>query len=232
MAEPEGTGIGTLNEGPLHAELKQWYARPGDELEVRLDGYVIDIVRDDLLIEVQTGNFYPVRDKLRELIDQHPVRLVYPLARQKWLLKLPENGEGEPSRRRSPKHCTELDASVELVHMPRLLAHPNFSLHIVLIHMEEVRRREPGRAWRRRGWVIQKSRLLDVVKTRLLETPAQMADLLPHEMEEPFGTADLAEHGNISRSVAQKACYCLRKMGSIERVGRRGNAYLYRICKS
>ena len=45
--------IGTLNEKPLHAGLKEWVARPGDAFEQPVDGYVIDIVRDDLLIEIQ-----------------------------------------------------------------------------------------------------------------------------------------------------------------------------------
>ena len=49
--------IGLINEKPLHASLKQWYARPGDRFEVPVDGFVIDIVRDNLLIEIQTRNF-------------------------------------------------------------------------------------------------------------------------------------------------------------------------------
>jgi hypothetical protein len=47
-------GIGQLNEKALHASLKQWYARPGDRFEVAVGGFVIDIVRAELLIEIQT----------------------------------------------------------------------------------------------------------------------------------------------------------------------------------
>ena len=54
--------IGMLNEGSLHASLKRRYARPGDDFEVSIEGFVIDIVRargepDELLIEIQTGSF-------------------------------------------------------------------------------------------------------------------------------------------------------------------------------
>jgi hypothetical protein len=31
------SGIGLLNEKPLHASLKQWYARPGDRFEVPVE---------------------------------------------------------------------------------------------------------------------------------------------------------------------------------------------------
>jgi hypothetical protein len=37
------------------ASLKKWYAQPGDRFEVPVDGFVIDIVRDDLLLDIQTG---------------------------------------------------------------------------------------------------------------------------------------------------------------------------------
>jgi hypothetical protein len=40
--------IGTLMETSLHAALKEWYAQPGDRTEVPMDGYVIDLVRDEL----------------------------------------------------------------------------------------------------------------------------------------------------------------------------------------
>ena len=51
-----------LNEGSLHASLKRHYAKNGDEFEVPLDGFVIDILRrrdevDELLVEVQTSSF-------------------------------------------------------------------------------------------------------------------------------------------------------------------------------
>ncbi len=36
------SGIGLLNEKPLHASLKEWYAQPGDQFEVPVDGFVID----------------------------------------------------------------------------------------------------------------------------------------------------------------------------------------------
>jgi hypothetical protein len=37
--------IGTLNEGALHAQLKEWYRRPGDLLEQVTGGFVVDLVR-------------------------------------------------------------------------------------------------------------------------------------------------------------------------------------------
>ena len=49
--------VGTLREKPLHADLKHWYAEEGDLVEEPVGGYVIDLVRDGLLIEIQTRSF-------------------------------------------------------------------------------------------------------------------------------------------------------------------------------
>jgi len=227
MADENGSQIGTLNENPLHAGLKEWYAEPGDRVEVGVDGYVVDIIRDELLIEIQTGSLYPIRAKLRELVKDHPVRLVCPLARDKYIVKLPKAEGQERTRRKSPKHCRVVDLFEELVTMPDLLQHTNFGIEAVLTEEEEVRRHEAGRAWRRRGWVIQERRLLQVVEHHLFEKPGEMVRLIPADVEQPFTTADLSESLDIRRRLAQKMAYCLRNMGAITQVGKDGNAYLY-----
>ena len=79
--EGEIPAIGTLNEGALHAQLKNWYQRPDDRIERVVDGFVVDLIRGDLLVEIQTGSFAPLRRKLELLTRQHPVRLVAPVPR-------------------------------------------------------------------------------------------------------------------------------------------------------
>ena len=86
MSAAQSNGINTYNEKSLHAALKQVYALPGDQLEVNVDGYIIDLVRGDLLIEIQTGSFSPLKNKLARLVDTHPLRLVYPVPLEKWIL--------------------------------------------------------------------------------------------------------------------------------------------------
>ena len=219
--------ISTLNESPLHAALKAWYALPGDRLEVEVEGFIIDIVRDELLIEIQTGNLSSLKRKLPALADGHQVRLVVPIPREKWIVRLAEDGRGTLGRRRSPKRGQIEDIFGELVSLPQLLAHPNFSLEVLLTQEEELRRYDGTRAWRRRGWVTQERRLLEVVGQRRFSTPGEMAELLPPGLEEPFSTANLATAVARPRRLAQRMAYCLREMGEIEAVGKQGNAILY-----
>ena len=219
--------ISTFNEKPLHAALKAWYARPGDRLEARVDGFIIDIVRDGLLIEIQTTGLASLKRKLCALVDDHHVRLVYPIPREKWIVKLAEDDHSAPSRRKSPKRGKIEDLFGELVSFPKLLAHPNFALDALLIQEEEIRRYDGKRGWRRRGWVTQERRLLQVVDQRRFSTPGDLGELLPLDLGEPFTTSDLARAIARPRRLAQRMAYCLREMGEIKAVGKQGNAILY-----
>ncbi len=219
--------IGTLNEKSLHAALKRWYARPHDLFEVPLDGYVIDIVQDDLLVEIQTRNFSAIKHKMLTLASSHPLRLVYPIAREKWIVKLAEDERSRLGRRKSPKRGAVEQVFQELVSFPQLLRAPNFSLHVLLIQEEELRRHDKRRGWRRKGWVTHERRLIQVVDQRLFETPRDLAALIPDSLEEPFTTSELATAIAKPRWLAQKMAYCLREMGALTAVGKRGNAIQY-----
>jgi hypothetical protein len=192
-----------------------------------VDGYIIDIVRDDLLIEVQTRNFAALKHKLTRLTAHHPVRLVYPIAQDKWIVRLAHDGPGTLSRRRSPKRGTVDQVFRELVYLPHLFATGNFSLHVLLIQEEELRRYDRKKGWRRRGWVTHERRLLQVVDQRLFAAPADLTALLPQTVGETFCAADLASAMGQSMRLAGQMAYCLREMGAIRRVGKRGNALLY-----
>jgi hypothetical protein len=223
------SGIGTLNEKPLHAALKEWYAQPDDRFEVSVDDFVVDVVRGDLLIEIQTANFSSIKRKVRTLIEGYSLRLVYPIPQDKWIVRLSKDGSGDVlGRRRSPKHGTVEHLFEELVYLPRLLADPNFVLEVLLTQEEEVRHYDGKRVWRRHGWIVQERRLLDVVDRRLFETPEDLLALLPADLSEPWTTADLALGIDQPRWLARKMAYCLRKMNLVEPVGKQGNAILYR----
>ena len=225
------TSIGTLNEKSLHSALKAWCLQPGDRTELPVDRYIIDIVRGDLLIEIQTRNFSAIKAKLRKLTSQYPVRLIYPIAQQKWIVKLPSDDHEEQRRRKSPKRGTLFHIFDELVSFPELLANRNFSLHILSIHEEEVRRHDKHRGWRRKGWVTHERRLVDVVEEHLFENPKDIEFLIPTNLPDTFTTADLANALNIPRHSAQKMAYCLDRMNLLTRTGKRGNAIVYQRSK-
>jgi hypothetical protein len=224
-AEP-GRVIGTLNEGALHAQLKEWYRRPGDRLEQEVDGYVVDLVRGDLLVEVQTGGFAPLRRKLEALTAERAVRLVTPVAVTRKIVRITDDGEVLSSRR-SPKRGRLEDVLAKLVSFPALLCRPTFELEVVLTHEEERRVHRPGKAFRRHGWVVRGRALVEVEEARLFTGPDDLVALLPDGLGDAFDTADIAEAAGLDRRLAQQLVYCLRGMGACEAVGKRGRSVLY-----
>ena len=220
--------IGTFRETGLHAALKQHYARPGDCLEVAVDGYIVDIVRDTELIEIQTHNFAALKRKLPRLLERHRVRLVYPIAQARWITRVKADRQTVIGRRKSPRRGALEDLFVELVSLPELVLHPNFTLEVALTHEEEIRCPRPVRRRRRaQPWSVCDRRLIEVIDTVVLATPADFGRFIPASLPAPFTSHELAQALQCPVYLAHKVTYCLRKMGVLTVVGKRQRAWLY-----
>jgi hypothetical protein len=212
-------GINTYNEKPLHAALKDHYLGLGGSLEVPVGRFVADCVQDGVLIEIQTASFGAMRRKLEALVADHPVRLVYPVAAQKWIVRVDDSGRAL-GRRKSPKRGRWEEVFKELVAFPSLMLRYNFTLVVVMVLEEEVRIVGGKRRRRRRDWSRSERRLLAVVGERTFAAPGDFLRDLSAGLPTPFTTADLARCSSIPRWLSQKMAYCLREMGVIMAVGK------------
>lgn len=219
--------IGTLRERSLHAAVKDWYARPGDHLEISVDGYVIDLIRGELLIEIQTRGFSPLKQKLERLTQQHSVRLVHPIGHEKWIVRVEADGETLIGRRKSPKRGRPEDVFDHLVSFPELITRDTFVLEVLMIQEEEVRCHDGNGTWRHPEWQRADRRLLGVVEQRRLGTPDDFRAFLPEDLARPFTNRDLMQAADLPLRLTGKVTYCLRRMGVLEVVGKRGNAQLF-----
>ena len=209
--------------------MKDWYAQPGDHMEAHMDGFHIDIIRSNLLIEIQTANFSSLRRKLNTLVEKHPLRLVFPIAQGKWIVRLADDEMTQLSRRKSPKKGTLFHLFEELVSIPDLIKNWNFSLEVLLIQEEEVRCDDGTGSWRRKGLKIVGHRLIEVMSRHIFNRSTDFMSLLPYDLPEPFSTEELAQGIDQPRWRAQKMAYCFRNMGVIEMVGKNGNSILSSI---
>jgi hypothetical protein len=213
------SGIGVLREGPLHAALKDWMARPGDRAEVRVGRYVIDLVRaDGELVEIQTGAFSPLGPKLDALLDEHRMRIVHPVPAQRRIVRVDEHGE-VLSARRSPLRTGALGLFARLVTFPSLVGHPHLTFEVLLCAEDHVRGAAPVRR-RRRTRDPGARRLVEVLDSHEVRTPADLLALLPAPLPgEPFGTRELAAAYGCGRVLAQRIAYCLRHLELVEPAG-------------
>ena len=223
------TQIGTQKENSLHVSLKDYYFLPGDQFEAECGRYVIDIVRGKQLIEIQTANFHFIKTKLSNLLKKYHVRVVHPIAQERWILRLGK--DGTKSRRKSPKHGRPEDLFKELVGLVEIIGHPHFSLEITLIEDEVIWIDDGKGSWRRKGWSVADRKLIQVIDTVLYERPQDYLSLLPSALEDPFTNAELSKVLKIRRRLAEKMTYCLRKMGVIEIIGSRQRFRLFSILR-
>jgi hypothetical protein len=217
--------IGTLREQQLHAGLKQWLAQPGDTFEQKVDGYYIDIVRDDLLIEVQTGSFLKLKNKLNKLLANHRVLLVHPVAATKWIVRKTKRGR-KLTRRKSPKRGRIEDIFSELLYIPEIAVHPNFQLRVLLVEQEDIWKDDGRGSWRRKHWSVSDKVLVDVVGGAEFRRLDDYLALIPGNLKVPFTHRQLAEALKAPIWVSTRMSYCLRKMGALEIQGKNGRSML------
>jgi hypothetical protein len=217
-----------MTEYSLHSEIKDWYKISGDELEVKVEDFIVDIVRGKLLLEIQTGNFSAIKKKLNKLLLNNQVRLIYPIAKLKWIVHVSKSGEFV-RRRKSPKKGKLTDVFYELVHTPSLIKDRNFSLEVLLIEEEELRCNDGRGSWRRRGVSVKDRKLLKVFDHIVFEDSRDFQRFLPKELDGYFTNKVLALKRGISIKLAQKITYCLRKMGEISIAGKKGNELLFQV---
>lgn len=224
------SNIGTLSEKSLHAALKLWYSQADDKFEVKVENFVIDIVRNNLLIEIQTGNFGAMKPKLKRLLPNYHIHLIYPIAQQKWIVRQTKEGD-LIKRRKSPKRGSVIDVFKELVRIAEFMSNSNLSLEVLLIHQEEIWRDDGKGSWRRKKWSVYDHHLLRVVEQLSFKSPSDFCELLPKNLAQPFTNRQLATALACTVNMAQRMSYSLRKMGELTVVGKKGNALLYKLTK-
>ena len=224
-------------EHSIHRQLKSLYVSDSDRHEVTVDGYRIDAVDGERLIEIQYGSLGAIRNKIRRLLCSHDVLVVKPLAQRKQLLKRDVPEGPVVSTRKSPKKQTLWNLFDDLVYFVDVFPHPRLELEVLMTLQEEYRL--PAEKKRRvcRGYVVEDRLLAEVTGRAMLRTGEDLLAMLPDSIRprgriEPFSTAELATAAGISRPLARKVAYCLRRCGVARVVGKDGNAMLYELDES
>jgi hypothetical protein len=144
--------IGTLREKRLHACIKRYlcpdeacHERPvGDllwEEGAKPRRMVADILTDGYIMEVQTGGFFPLREKIGWYLTHTPCRVtvVHPIPAVKYLSWIDPADGSILSRTKSPKRGRVKDVAKELYWVSDFIGDPRFSVRLLLLELEEYR---------------------------------------------------------------------------------------------
>ncbi len=229
-SERERNGIGTLGEKSLHLILKSYYEPLTALHEQKLGRYVADILNEDGVIEIQTRSLSAMRKKLEAFLEVTHVTVVHPVVHNKWVTWL-DGTTGETTKpRKSPKTGTVYDAFWELGGISDLLLHPNLTICLVMLDMEEVRFLDGWGNGGKRG----SSRCDRFPKALLSETFLSGQDayraLLPDSLPAFFTRRELAAaaHVRMERRGIDSLIRVFKATGVLCEDGTRGREKLFR----
>ena len=116
------------------------------------------------------------------------------------------------------------DVFSELYKIRPFIAHPHFSLRLLLLEVTDYRITSGNPKDRGERFERMPSALLEDVTLNCL---ADYGMFVPKELPAPFTSKDLKAVAKISLSLAQLTLLVLTDLGVVKRVGKSGNAYLY-----
>ena len=225
----ERVGINLYSEYSLHAQLKEYLARPGDRLEALVDGKVIDLVRaDGELVEVQTGHLGQIKAKVLGLAARgYRVRVVYPIPAARDLRRLDPVTQELLSTRRSPKRGDIYSLFDELIRAPEFVAAPGVVVEALMIRSVETKTRDGSGSWWRKGDRTVDKELVEVLESRAFQSPDDWLRLIPEGAAPPWSSSSLGEVLGIGSERARKLLYCFARAGLIVEAGKAGRGKTY-----
>ncbi len=230
--ERERYGIGMQKEKTVHAVLKYFEEPDEDCHEIPIGNYIADIYRDGQIIEIQTAQFYRMREKLSAFLPEYRVRIVHPIPYEKYITWIdPVTGKCG-KRNRSPRRGSFYQAFQELYRIRSFLSDPNLSIELLLIDMEEYRLQD---GWDRTG--KRGSHRYDRIPVRIREScfltsPRDYMQLVPLDLPDTFTSADFARAAGCAKARVSTVMLLLTEMKVLERIGKKGRSYLYRVAES
>ncbi len=222
--------INTYNERTLHATLKKQYEPDSAYHEVPYLGYIADIKRGDRIIEIQTGNFRHMPDKLAAFLQDNKVTVVYPLTERKWIRVLdPESGTFS-QKRRSPRTGKIYHAFEELYQIRDFLSHPDLTVIVQMMDVEEYRKKNVKYNGRKRKSLRCETVPVVYGERYVLDGAKDYLSLLP-ELSEPFSAKMLAQVLKIDQYYAYSIIHCYEAAGFVRQAGSIGRAKAYEVVK-
>lgn len=238
-------GIGTLSEKSVHSVLKYYFAPDEAFHEHKIGTFVADVCIDGEIYEIQTKQFYLMKRKLEFFLKDHEVTIVYPVSLENtlhWIECDVDKSTGKNSSvhaadtgsrhittsRKTRKKGMPYLFFHELYGIKDFLHHPKLHFILAIMSTEEYRLLDGyGSQKKIRATKTDKVpiKMLDLIK---IHKPEDYKQLIPEGLPEEFTSDIFAKKAGIGRSLAGTALNVLYELGVVERIGKNGNAYVYR----
>ena len=214
-------------ESSLHRSLKFQYSGSGGDTEILEGSYVCDArTAGGELIEVQIGSLGPLKEKVKTLCGKNKVRIIHQIIVKKHIELYDTDGR-LLYRRLSPRKGCSWDLFKALIYAPEFPRQRNLTIELVHIDVVEKRINDGTGSWRRKGVSIGDRILEAWHHSMLLRSRKDYGQFIPFSKKEEFTVRDLGKKAGITPGLAKKTLYVLAKLDLVERIGKKGNAFVY-----
>ena len=222
----EYTNIGTLNEKCIHSALKYYYGEDCDQ-EAKIGDFYADVVTENGIYEIQTANFSRLNKKLEKMLQACHVTVVYPFERRVKSLNADEK-TGEILTEGNYRYFSSYTKFfLELYRIKSFLTDPNLTICIAELDVERVN--YVSRKTMRRSGRGKYSKNPTALRREIyLQKSRDYSFFLPDGLSVEFTAAEL---GKLMKATDPGIMLEITSyMGLTERIGKKGSAYLYRLC--
>lgn len=225
--------IGTLREKTMHKILK-YYVEPDNSFhEVKVKNYIADIKKGNDIIEIQTQNYRSAIPKYREYLSEESQTLtvVYPLAAVRnlgWI----EKDTGRTSKlTRSPKYNEIYEFYNEIYWIKDFINNERFRLKIILLEVTEIKYRDGwGKHKKNNATKIDRIPVSVIGEVDFNKKEDYIKFIPPALVEQgDFLSSELAKCSSKKGLAISSFLNTAREIGLITRIGKKGNAFIYKI---
>lgn len=231
MQERVENGIGTLGEKRLHKILKRFLEENEENHEVKVGTYFADILSGNMITEIQTGSFRPLREKITYYLENTPydITVVRPLPYVKTVCTVERESGELLSRKKSPRRTRPRDVLRDWYYLAEFLSNPRFTLRFLLLEEDEYRMtKKKTRRWGKESELYERipTALLD---EELYEYQSDYLKFLPEDMPAEFTAAEYGKRAKLHGYAIYSALKLLEAVGLVEKGEKQGRSYIYRL---
>ena len=222
-------GIGTLMEKRLHSILKHFLCDNEDYHEVGVADtrYVSDVRIGNLIFEVQTGAFYPMKKKIEHYLTQTDctVTVVHPIPVVKWISWIDPKTREIVSRTRAPKKGRPEDLLPQLYCLIPFLKNPRLRYQLLFLEVEDFRFLDGRRSRDRKKGATKYERIpLSLLGEMELNATADFSQFIPDALPEHFTVKQFSELTKLRGRDAYSAVRVLTAMEFFEQTEKIGRS--------
>ena len=139
-----------------------------------------------------------------------------------------ETGELSP-KHKSPKKCRIYDAFKEIIRIKYALDNPRFHLLLCFLEVDEIRFLNGWSENKKRGSSRCDRIPKDIIEEVRFDSVEDYRRFIPDGLPEKFTSAHYAKACKINKQLASNGLNILNYLGLVERVGKKGNSFIYKV---